>query len=325
MLYDEYSYWKGAHFPEKILAMKNNLITAPINLHLSLTDICNNRCYYCYVKEQCNNNSTLKKEVVLKLLNDAKEMNIKAIELTGGGEPTAHPYFYEILDHMKKHQFDVGLTTNGYNIEPSKLLWLKWIRFSIDSFEPNMYKTIRHANILDIKKLTPLFNSEVIVGVSCVINKYNYLKITEFVKKAKNYGFNNAWLKPVKINGVSDIPTEKLDYINEQIDIAKTYADENFKVFSPTSEEEEKLPFARCLQQEMCSYIDADGSVYPCCSLQGMKEFAIGNLNKEAYQKIWNNKKSIAVEKCPLDCFWWEKNVFLNYLIESSPKHVNFI
>lgn len=326
MLYNEYSYWKGVHFPQKILDMKNKKVTAPINLHISLTDACNNRCYYCYVKEQNNNTNTLEKNIVLNLLKSASEMGVKAIELTGGGEPTLHPNFYEILDSMKKYEFDVGLTTNGCNIVPLKLLWLKWIRFSVDSFNASLYTTIRNASIIDFKALLPLFNSDVVMGVSCVVNKYNYSLVGEFVKEAKDIGFNNVWLKPVKVNGKFDVPEDKIEYLNEQILIAKTYNDEYFKVFSPSFDNNgERLSFNRCLQQEMCSYVDADGFVYPCCSLQGMKDYRIGNLKEYNYETIWFNHKWLAAHDCPLDCFWWEKNNFLNYLIDDSPKHVNFI
>ena len=326
MLYDECSYWKGVHFPKKISAMKNREITAPINLHLSLTDACNNRCYYCYVKEQNQDVNTLEKDIVLKLLKSAKQMDVKAIELTGGGEPTVHPDFYEILDAMKEYEFDVGLTTNGYNINPSKLLWLKWIRFSIDTFDPSLYSIIRNAPIININALSPFFNSDVVTGVSCVINKYNYSLVSEFVKEAKDIGFNNVWLKPVKVTGIFDVPKEKIEYLKEQMLLAKTYADDNFKVFSPSFDDDgDRLAFNRCLQQEMCSYVDADGFVYPCCSLQGLKDYRIGSISECDYETIWFNHKWLAAHECPLDCFWWEKNNFLNYLLDDSPKHVNFV
>lgn len=90
-----------------------------LNYILELTAACNNRCRHCYNIWKLEGHMPGKqlstgewKELVDKLYNETKCKNIAL----SGGEPTLHPGFLEILDHIGKKGIRAVLITNGTNM-----------------------------------------------------------------------------------------------------------------------------------------------------------------------------------------------------------------
>ncbi|WP_372997657.1 radical SAM protein [Lutispora sp.] len=330
LLYEEYSIWKGVHFIDRLNKIKAEGICDPVSLQISLTNLCNNNCFYCYVSEQNKLKESLDTDVVLRLLNEAKKMNVKSVEITGGGEPTLHRDFDIIVRKINELELELGLVTNGFHIVPEDLNFATWVRISIDSFNSETYKRIRKADMPDLKPIEVLCrNSKVAVGASCVITPYNYTSLYEFAKTAKEIGFKNVWFKPVKINGSSKIIDGYKEVCLKQFEDTMNLVDDNFKVFYPSFNgnrgANNNKCFRRCIQQHLSAFVWSNGDLYPCCSLQGFKDMCIGNINRNSFIEQWNNRKIIEPNECFLRCFWEEKNIFLNYIMLDNPPHVNFV
>jgi len=90
-------------FPDKLKALLNSNednpdFLYPISVELSLTNECNQKCIWCSDYELRNRlPGTLKKEVIFNLVDDLKIGGTKGITIEGGGEPTLHPDFIEII------------------------------------------------------------------------------------------------------------------------------------------------------------------------------------------------------------------------------------
>lgn len=160
-----------------------------------------------------------------------------------------------------------------------------------------------------------------------VCNRYNYNEVYDFILNSKNIGFKNVWLKPVE-GSEEKYLRPQINAIKEQLQEAKKLITPEFKIFMPDfSEKSKKTPkeFSRCYQQHVATFVGSDGGVYPCCSLQISEKYALGNINQDSLSNILNKRKELSVSRCPLNCFWTEKNKFMNYLVEENPKHVNFM
>ena len=112
----------------------------PINVQLSLCEICDSDCPFCSVAAR-----PLKSYIpwpkLVKMMEDFKTLGAKAVEITGGG----NPMLYRDKEHKKNITdvvelcgqlgFDVGIITNSENIErhldKRAFKWLNWIRISL--------------------------------------------------------------------------------------------------------------------------------------------------------------------------------------------------
>jgi 2-iminoacetate synthase ThiH len=115
---DVYSPWKAAHHIDRIHALRGGAQPVPAQLQLIISDLCNHNCSFCayrmenYTSNQLfgeadpitgiinnNPNRMISYEKCIEILDDCKEVGVKALQYTGGGEPTVHPKHREIFQH----------------------------------------------------------------------------------------------------------------------------------------------------------------------------------------------------------------------------------
>lgn len=123
-------------WPEQMKAYYQDLPGTVISTHISPEGYCNLNCPYCSVSKRTQHGripfDTIK-TYVLKL----KQYGLKAVILTGGGEPLLYPEIDELMMWLKHNKMKIGLITNG---TMSKCLtdysWgkLAWVRVSLSVF-----------------------------------------------------------------------------------------------------------------------------------------------------------------------------------------------
>src|SRR6185436_8088075 len=104
------------HLPE-MSALKEGRRFVPPHVQLILSDLCNQDCSFCayrmsggFSSEQFagpagekNPNRKIPTDKAIEILNDCAALGVKAVQFTGGGEPTVHP------EHMKLFNHALGL------------------------------------------------------------------------------------------------------------------------------------------------------------------------------------------------------------------------
>lgn len=326
MINSEYSPHKIVHHIERLESIKKNGFCVPVTIHLAPTTRCNCQCYYCYVRDYNKNKCDLDKDCLFSFLESVARLGTKAIEFTGGGEPTVYSYFDEAVARCHELNLDVGLVTNGFHLNPKVLKNAKWVRVSIDTFDAEQYFGIRHSELPDLSCVKQLsLEYGVVMGASCVITASNYNNLYSFVISARELGFQNVWLKGVEN---SDELVPFVDEIRAEIERVLFLSTNDFRVFVGDlfrNSHDTSKGFERCVFQHVAMMVYADGDVYPCCSLQGRTEFAYANIYKNSIEEILNKKIELGVEECPLNCFWTNKNKFMEYIMLDNPRHVNFM
>lgn len=263
--------------------------TYPVSVELSLTNRCNLKCIYCSdgeLRSRQGIRESLDKKTLFRLFDDLKKGGTKGIVLEGGGEPTIHPDFQEIVEYLDEIQLATGLITNGTRrIAPEILKKLEWIRVSLDASTPTEYEALKKvdcfedvlANVYSYAQYCPT------VGIGYVVTNENVSQLEALVMRLREYGVSYIQLRPVV-----DYPElyphgEDLNYLN-------FYQSADFAVITGGMKENANsgnnhLP---CWAHSLTSVISADGSVYLCGRLN-IYDWArpIGNICDQTFNEIW--------------------------------------
>lgn len=176
----------------------------PITCEIDLTDgFCNNRCAHCFFDTSEKNEPIyMDKEVIKNVIKELYDNGTKAVEFTGGGEPTTHPDICEILEYSVSLGLDVGLITNGLLLD--KLIHvvkkLKFVRVSLDAACKETYKKVHGVDSFDkvienIKKITSNCDFEKI-GIGYLIVPDNICDIFQASFLAKQLGVRFIQYRP---------------------------------------------------------------------------------------------------------------------------------
>ena len=126
-------FWRNA---EQMTAYKNGLPGSIISTHISPEGSCNLKCPYCSVTYR-DTHSRLDLETIQDYVLKLKTRGLKAVILTGGGEPTMYKQFNELVRWLKSEDLSIALITNGTrtkNIDDDVWKMFSWIRVSINVF-----------------------------------------------------------------------------------------------------------------------------------------------------------------------------------------------
>lgn len=96
-------------------AWRDNVLFSAL---LELTYRCNLDCFYCY-NDRGLAGEPLSREQWLRLLDDLAALQVLQITLSGG-EPLAHPDFFEIGGRARERGFVVRIKSNGHALDPGR-------------------------------------------------------------------------------------------------------------------------------------------------------------------------------------------------------------
>lgn len=202
-----YATNKIDYHPRHIDALRNSTPIAPIHVQLIPTNVCNHRCSFCSYRQKgytSNENFYEKQSIpfskLVEIVNDCKNMGVKAIQLTGGGEPTCYPQFLPLCKTIIDSGIDLGIVSNGSRFTEEQMDYLSkatWIRLSIDAGCDKTYESIRRVGVGSYQKVRnaiKLLSSKVkkpTIGVGFVINHSNWKEIVPATIAAREDGADN--------------------------------------------------------------------------------------------------------------------------------------
>jgi len=165
-----------------------------------LTARCNFRCEHCYVSSR-SWSGELSKNRVLKLVEEACEMGVKNLHLTGG-EPLLREDIFEILAAAEEG-VNVSLFTNlsAISREKARRLGSQGIRVftSIDGAVKNTHEAVRGPGTWDVlmRNIRVLKEEGVSFTPIFSISRLNASEAGGFVQLAEKLGASSAVLLPV--------------------------------------------------------------------------------------------------------------------------------
>lgn len=363
-----YSPHKAGHHMEKIGQLRRGEQINPSFIQIMMSDLCNENCSFCAyrmdnytsnkwfgeydpVSKIVNNNPNrmIPFDKIKETIDSCVEMGVKAIEFTGGGEPTVHPRHLEVFEYALSRGIEIGLVTNGVILRDGMLDLVprfKWVRISVDAASRDTYAKMREvpesffdkviSHISQIVEAKSNAGTSLVVGIGFVVTRENYKEIREGVRLFHSLGVDNVRLSAV-------FQPEDAEYFQEFYEQARDdarlavdeYQSSDFRVFNlfgdRLSDLDQKNPeYEFCAFQQFQCIVGGDQNVYRCCNTAYNPVGFLGSIKNQSFKDLWNSRQKIeAIEnfdarQCER-CMFNSKNRFINYLIDEHPDHVNFV
>ena len=312
----------------------------PVMIEWFLAGMCNLKCDFCAFSKS-HNNTFFDTQSALKLIPELKELGIKAINFTGGGEPTLHKDYDIIAKCAHDNGIEVGLFTNGVrmNLELMKTILSthKWIRFSIDAGTPETFKKTKGVdkynevmgNLRFMMMVKANVSSATDVGAGFVITRRNYKEIELFTDQCLHLGVDYVQFKP-QIHPYFDNAQEDKTFWTDNIRPLLERVSKDRRVMVnlyklQDLEDSADRPYTTCYGWKFCPCIASDGNLYVCNYLAYMPEHSLGNLSVNKFTDIWKDRDMKICKECQTLCKNDAINKVLFKIKECRGKHENFL
>jgi MoaA/NifB/PqqE/SkfB family radical SAM enzyme len=361
----KYSPFKIFHHQKKLSSFLDGKIISPVYVRVKPTNKCNHSCYYCaYDSEnptvqELGRKDEIPQSKLMQILDDFKEMGVKAVTYSGGGEPLMHPNILDVLRKTIDYGIDLSIITNGQKLNEEKaelLKYAKWIRVSMDSCNAETFSATRKrpeswfyeltSNIRTFSSTKP---DSCVLGINFVIQEKNFREVYDSIRFFRDLGVDNVKIAPRHIPEDSQKYHEPfMETVIEQIRKAKEVISgieihddyENGIKLSTENNRE----YSRCYIMQTIPAIGADQNVYFCHDKAwiGDKNGILGSVKEQSFRELWfsedarNKFQSFnPAERCRHHCTNDRKNIAINAFLTNpdcaselkseDDEHKNFV
>jgi radical SAM protein with 4Fe4S-binding SPASM domain len=297
---------------------------------------CNYKCPHC-LYTGWNTGKFMPKDKMLKLVDELADAGVKAIEFCGGGEPTLHPDFIDIVRHIRNHGIEIGVLTNGSTL--GKLYYIladnfSYVRISLDSVNACQYKKAHGlpttfnfdkflSNIENFIYYKNSHNQKCVIGLKFLLTK-EHINISDAVEFSRRVKADYVQFKTARACSQEPSDTQLLVYKHE----IQKFNDPMILDGSDRTSIK-----CQCYLTPIHTMIDAKGDVYLCCYYQHRKKtHKFGNVFKNSFRDVWQSDRhreaiaEIKIDECNVwDCRFHKYNQIMNGVLKENDYHINFI
>lgn len=321
-------------------------------MELILADLCQQGCKFCsyrlegYTANQLfDDRNMMATGKAVEIVEDCAEMGVRAIQFTGGGEPTLHPAFQQIAELVTSFGMKFALVSNGVKIGEKlaeTVARASWVRISLDAATEETYTSVRRVHNSHWEKaknavrLIREANRAIVLGVGFVVTPDNWREIYAAAKLAKELGADNF-----RISAQFSQHDEKLfaGFQDEAASMAKEAETLNGHFFTVYNRFSDRLgdlvakhPEDRlCGYQFFTTYIGADLNVYRCCGYAYNERGLMGSLKEQRFKDFWlsqaryDEQRGFDGRGCER-CQFRRINSTIAYVLEPTPQlHEEFV
>lgn len=351
-----YSTTKAVCHGDRLALLKAGGHPAPVHLQLIPSNVCNHRCGFCayrmpgYTSEQLFDDAEIMRgKDAVEILRGAAEAGVRAVQFTGGGEPTVHRDLHTLLVVARNLGLDSALVTNGLLMRGGILISLlacAWVRVSLDAGTEETYRKVRGvpagtfdqvlSNVRELTRRRTESGSRVYVGLSFVVTADNWQDIPVVVEIAEGLGVDNLRFSAVFSNDDDGFYEGFGDEAAALCQQAAGAQPNGLLVSDNFSNRRDDLKqgapdYDRCWYQHLTTYVGADQEVYRCCLLAYNERGRLGSLKGRTFKEFWNDPATVASlaglnpRECAR-CQFNERNRAIQRIVDMIPeRHGNFV
>lgn len=338
MRHNKYSDLKIFSFPEKIKAFQEGRITAPLYVRIKPTNRCQHACDFCTYSDgttrpkddpakhlktgmhtAMRERDVMPWEKLSELLDNLKEMDVKALTFSGGGEPLIYAHICDGFRKALDLGIDLSIITNGQSLSGERaelLARAKWVRVSIDYTTQEQMVSSRHVPdrfygevLKNLRSFADMKSEGCDLGINFIVTRYNYDGLVPFARILKESGVENIRFSPVFVSGFKEYHMPIRDRVLAQLAEAQSLCDARFSINTTydldSPSKQPTRPFTRCLYAQTVPVVGADLGVYACHNQAYSEKGRIGSIAHQTFKEMWfseETKKFFAQLNPSCDC-----------------------
>jgi len=261
-------------------------------VEIAPTSYCNANCPWCFFKgiSVCKR---IKSNVMLRVIREMHDYGVKAINWTGGGEPTLHPQFPQFVELAAGLGMKQGLFTNGLRVIPSQGAF-EWIRISVTP------RGIKHIKVPKVEFGICLNHTR----------EHSYVTLEQMCQEARDIGARYFQIRPALEEPPQDQAHLPIPYE------LRHFSTPEFVVFVTDYKYEDAhkpREYDECFGYHFCPSIDWTGKLKVCLYRHDDHEYTLGDLNTDKFGDLMAQapKDAVADDSCQQCCKLHELNKIL--------------
>ena len=262
----------------------------PQELHIDLTNACNERCVHCYHPSHALRHLSL--EIVFKLLDEFRAIQGVTVHLTGG-ECMLHPDFRKICERCVRLNINMIVMTNLTNCDSDMIRFLKHVDpqflnvslYSMKADEHDAITGIRGSWHRTMDAILACEKAGVHIRIATPLLRINRNAFADLKRFTQEHHMH--LIPSAEIVAKSNHDCDNLVYACSPQEFCEV-ACKDKELF------DDGWGAERCAGDKVCSiglsrlYVNSKGDYYPCDS---MHEYVLGNVATHTLEAVWRGEK----------------------------------
>lgn len=342
---------------DRLATLQKGGVAWPINIEVDLSNRCSLGCEWCHFAFTHTRGPLAKKrqkpegaipggdlmdtELALDLIEQIGYVNELgagiSITWTGGGEPTLHPDFTEIIEHAYILGIPQGIYTHGGHITRELAISLKttmrFVYVSLDATNAPDYKRLKGVDRFE-KACEGVRNlhgapGDATVGLGMLVGAHTHLEdIADAYALSQQLGADYVQYRPIISFHMEtpDQPSDDRSWINPLIAEMERFPDATwdrgrFEMLRDWNGHS----YQTCWWSALQTVITPNGMVWTCVNKREHPAALIGDLTLQDFSAMWLKRPLAKVDgTCRVMCRGHIPNLTLNEIMTSQP-HPEFV
>jgi len=259
----------------------------PMTVDIELSWQCNHRCLFCAYLDQ-HRREFLPVDVFERIVAFCREKRVPWVLLSGGGEPTLHPQFGDLLEILGAAKQRYVLYTNGSRLGryAGRLRQCGYLRVSLDAARAETYAKVHSVPEGEFKRIVENLRAirraheGMVIGLSFVVVRANLEETHAVVRLAESLHLDTVLFR-TDINERGSAAIAKPE--SKRVNVAWRDAQEHSAHRS-----------RHCYGSALKMVIDAGGTQTVCCRLRD-RDHVIGNVAERDIEELWGSPRQRAL------------------------------
>lgn len=304
--------------PDRVAAWQRGEFVAPIGMEADLSNRCNLGCTFCHFGYTHTRGPLASRAMRAaqsrlgdlmdfdlwcgRIIPQLKQVGVRSLTLSGGGEPTLHPQFRELASAALAAGLPLGLYTNATLLSAELAAFIKanfrWVVVSLDEPCAEEYREAKQSDqfeaaLTGIRRLVSAAGAARIT-ISFLLRPTNLNRIEEMLRVYRSLGADRVEFRPIVLTHYED-PTRLLEppfWVDEAVTalgrlglLSAPDVEVPLDKFQHLRRWERAYPV--CHAVRFTGVITPNGKVWVCVNRRGLPDSEVGDLTTETFRDVW--------------------------------------